>query len=152
MRANKTGLIFLNFSEQTSCLASMKRFEEDIFICGIEKLTRGGGGCSDYSIADVANNLGDELRSLSENCKILSSDGVDESCGSCVRSWNGIGGKHSKSTDAESMICRFAVLVSLTSSMIGDENIKKIYECLSQKISVYKGNIISPGSMPNENF
>ncbi|XWS32784.1 hypothetical protein CRYUN_Cryun22dG0019300 [Craigia yunnanensis] len=140
MRANKTGLIFLNFSEQTSCLDFMKRFEEDAFISGIEKLTKGGGGCYDYSVADVANKLGDELRSLSENCKLLSSEGLDESCSSCVRSWNDIGRKHSKLTDTEPMICRFAVLVSLTSSRIGDENIERIYECLSQKTSVHNEN------------
>ncbi|KAK6256486.1 hypothetical protein SCA6_017791 [Theobroma cacao] len=140
-RANKTGLIFLSYSEQTSCLASMKRFEGDVFICGIEKLTRGAGGCSDYSVADVANKLGDELRSFSEKCKFFSSDGFDESCDSCVRSWKDIGGTQSKFTDAESMICRFAVLVSLTSSKIGDENIERIYECLSRKTSSYAENI-----------
>ncbi|XVE83938.1 hypothetical protein DITRI_Ditri16bG0129100 [Diplodiscus trichospermus] len=140
LRANKTGKIFLDLSEQTSCLTSMKRFEEDVFSCGIKKLTRGDGGCSDYSAADVANKLGDELRSLSENCKFLSYDGLDESCGSCVRSWNDIGRKQSNLKDAESMICRFAVLVSLTSRRIGDENIERIYECLSQKNSAYSDN------------
>ncbi|XP_017974382.1 PREDICTED: probable receptor-like protein kinase At3g17420 isoform X2 [Theobroma cacao] len=140
-RANITGLIFLSYSEQTSCLASMKRFEGNVFICGIEKLTRGAGGCSDYSVADVANKLGDELRSFSEKCKFFSSGGFDESCDSCVRSWKDIGGTQSKSTDAESIICRFAVLVSLTSSKIGDENIERIYECLSRKTSSYAENI-----------
>lgn len=140
-RANKTGMIFLNSSEQTSCLASMKRLEKDVSSCGIEQLTRSSGGCSEYSIDDVAKNLGDKLESLSENCNSLSSDGLDESCNSCSRSWNDIGWKHSKWTATESMICRFAVLVSLTSSRIADENNERIYECLSQKTSGYYGNI-----------
>ncbi|KAA3455961.1 putative serine/threonine-protein kinase RLCKVII [Gossypium australe] len=123
VRANQTGFIFLDSSEQTRCLNSMKRFD-----CGMEKLTSGGGGCSDYSTADVEQKLGNELRSLSENCRFAS-------CGSCVRSWESINGG---SNLEESMICRFAVLVSLTSLKVEDEeNIQRIYECLSNNTSVY---------------
>ncbi|OMP10140.1 hypothetical protein COLO4_04780 [Corchorus olitorius] len=140
LRANKTGLIFLSSSEQKSCLASMKRNQENV--CGIEKLTTGANGCSDYSLVDVSDKLGHELTSLSENCKSLSSDLSDESCSSCVKSWKHIGRRHSNLTNSESiMICRFAVLVSLTSSKIGDdENIGRIYECLSQKSDDYTEN------------
>ncbi|XVF58100.1 hypothetical protein PTKIN_Ptkin07bG0035500 [Pterospermum kingtungense] len=149
-RANKTGMIFLNYSEQTSCLSSMKRLEKDAFGCGIEKLTRGGGGCSEYSIDDVANKLGDGLRSLSENCRFLSSDWLDKSCGSCARSWNDIAWEHSNWKGAESMVCRFAVLVSLTSSRIGDENNERIYECLSQNTSDYYENGESTPDVPKK--
>ncbi|GMY13396.1 probable receptor-like protein kinase At1g30570 [Fagus crenata] len=52
-RANQTGQIFINFSEQRNCLNSMKIIQPDIFGCGIEKLTRGADGCSDFSVEDV---------------------------------------------------------------------------------------------------
>ncbi|MBA0856816.1 hypothetical protein Goshw_003526 [Gossypium schwendimanii] len=123
VRANQTGFIFLDSSEQTRCLNSTKRFD-----CGMEKLTSGGGGCSNYSTADVEQKLGNELRSLSENCTFAS-------CGLCVRSWESINGG---SNLEESMICRFAVLVSLTSLKVEDEeNIQRIYECLSNNTRVY---------------
>ncbi|MBA0799628.1 hypothetical protein Gohar_010132, partial [Gossypium harknessii] len=123
VRANQTGFIFLDSSEQTRCLNSMRRFD-----CGMEKLTSGGGGCSNYSTAEVEQKLGNELRSLSENCRFAS-------CGSCVRSWESINGG---SNLEESMICRFAVLVSLTSLKVEDEeNIQRIYECLSNNTRVY---------------
>ncbi|GMJ04240.1 hypothetical protein HRI_004093200 [Hibiscus trionum] len=124
IRANRTGFIFLDLSEQTRCLNSMKRFEH-VSICGIKKLTSGGGGCSDYSTVDVEEKLGNELRSLSENCRV--------SCGSCVESWESIyGGSHSE----ESMICRIAVLVALTSLKAGDDNNERIYNCLSRNTGV----------------
>ncbi|KAH7577380.1 hypothetical protein JRO89_XS01G0242500 [Xanthoceras sorbifolium] len=141
-RANQTGKIFLNSSDQRSCLASMKRFEGDVFGCGIEKLTSGAGGCSDYSVADVTNKLGDELRSLNENCKFTSSVGEwNQTCGSCVRSWEGIRGSHSGFSDHESIeneadICRFAVMVALTSSRIEDEMYaQNVYKCLAEENS-----------------
>ncbi|PPD85176.1 hypothetical protein GOBAR_DD17885 [Gossypium barbadense] len=97
--ANQTGFIFLDSREQTRCLNSMKRYEEHVLVCGMEKLTSSGRGCSDYSTADVEQKLGNELRSLGENCRF-------PSCGLCVRNWESIkGGSHLE----ESRICRFSL-------------------------------------------
>lgn len=134
--ANETGQLFLNSTEQRECLNSMKVFEEDVFSCGIEKLTSGtgSGGCSDFSVFDVIEKLGDEFRSLEENCKFTSPDGGwNGSCSSCLRSWQDIGGIHSSLKD-EADICRFAVLVSLLSSRIEDEPwFGKICTCLREQ-------------------
>ncbi len=82
-RANQTGQIFINFSEQRNCLNSMKIIQPDIFGCGIEKLT---GGCSDFSVEDVTSKMGDELRRLNENCELVNSDGeFEQSCSYCAR-------------------------------------------------------------------
>lgn len=140
IRANQTGLVYLNSSEQMSCLASMKTFKEDVFSCGIEKLTKGGGECSGYSVSDVKNKMGDDLRNLRENCELLNSGREwDPSCVSCVRSWEDIDRKQSVSVDSESLnvesyICKFAVLVSLTSGRIADQSsAKQVYKCLSHE-------------------
>ena len=132
--ANETGKVYLNSTEQRNCLTSMKRFEADAFSCGIEKLTSGTGGCSDFSVFDVTEKLGDEFRSLEENCKFVSPDGEwDQSCSSCVTSWEDIRGIHSTLKD-ETDVCRFAVLVSLISSRTEDESwFGKIYTCLREQ-------------------
>ncbi|KAK4603721.1 hypothetical protein RGQ29_012296 [Quercus rubra] len=109
MQANQTGQIYINSSEQINCLDSMKSVQGDIFGCGIEKLTRGAGGCSDFS--------------------------VEDSCSSCGRTWENISGSDSTSTYADSKneadICRFAVLVSLTANGLEDENhVLALYRCL----------------------
>ncbi|KAM4124934.1 hypothetical protein ACB094_01G270100 [Castanea mollissima] len=115
MQANQTGQIYMNSSEQINCLDSMKSVQGDIFGCGIEKLTRGAGGCSDFS--------------------------VEDSCSSCGRTWESISGSDSTSTYADSKnetdICRFAVLVSLTVSGLEDDNhVLALYRCLgAQKIT-----------------
>ena len=46
-RANLSKAIYLDSTEQKNCLTAMERFEEDIFGCGIQKLTSGAGVCSD---------------------------------------------------------------------------------------------------------
>lgn len=136
-RANQTGKIYLNSSEQRSCLTSMKRFEEDAFGCGIEKLTSGAGACSNYSVADVSNMLGDKLTKFNENCKFVSSDGEwDQICGACMQSWEEIKAPHSasnaESIDIASDVCRFAVMVSLISSRIADKkHVQKVFTCLA---------------------
>ncbi|KAL5582529.1 hypothetical protein UlMin_014971 [Ulmus minor] len=135
--ANQTGDLYLNSTEQINCLAVISTFKEDVVGCGIEKLTRGDGGCSDFSLAEVKDKLGDKLRSLKENCEVLSSERIkEESCDSCVRSWQEIGPFQATSSNAESLklksdICRFAVLVSLISSQIEDtRKIISIFRCL----------------------
>ncbi|XP_028079147.1 probable receptor-like protein kinase At5g18500 isoform X1 [Camellia sinensis] len=131
-RANQTGKIFLNDTEQTDCLTKV------IVGCGIEKLTSGSGGCSDFSVDDVTHKLGDKLRNLRENCQFLSPDEENQSCRDCVRSWKDIKGTHSdqngQPAETESDLCRFAVLVSLTSSQIEDRTWDgKIYKCLGKQ-------------------
>ncbi|KAI7978988.1 putative L-type lectin-domain containing receptor kinase II.1 [Camellia lanceoleosa] len=130
-RANQTGKIFLNDTEQTDCLTKA------IVGCGIEKLTSASGGCSNFSVDDVTHKLGDKLRNLWENCQFLSPDEENQSCSDCVRSWKDIKGTHSdqngQPAEIESDICRFAVLVSLTSSRIEDQTGWKIYKCLGKQ-------------------
>ncbi|XP_031256886.1 probable LRR receptor-like serine/threonine-protein kinase MEE39 [Pistacia vera] len=142
LRANQTGQIFLNSSEQNSCLTSMKAFEADVFSCGIEKLTSGAGGCSDYSVGDVIHHLGNELKSFSEHCNFPSyGEEWNQTCSSCVRSWGAIRGVHSTSSDPvllenEADTCRFAVMLSLTSSRIEDKNhVQNLYKCLAEQDS-----------------
>ena len=73
-RANQIGQIFLNSTEQIDCLVSMKTIEGDVLNCGVEKLSSGAGRCSGYSVTDVENKLGNRLRTLGEDCKVLGLD------------------------------------------------------------------------------
>lgn len=57
-RANQTGQIFLNSTEQNKCSNSMKIRDPSISDCGTEKLTSGAGRCSDYAVTDVDTKLG----------------------------------------------------------------------------------------------
>ncbi|KAL2559745.1 nodulation receptor kinase-like [Forsythia ovata] len=140
-RANQTRLIFLNKTEQKDCMDTLKSEEKNVFSCGIEKLTRGSpGGCSDYSVTDVVNKLGSTLKSLGENCKLLGSDGESsEACGYCLRRWEEMGALSSNNSSNDTMkieanICRFAVLISLTSQRMYDvEWLQSIYNCLGNK-------------------
>lgn len=145
LRTNQTGQLFLNSSEQSSCLTSLKTFEADVFSCGIEKLTSGAGDCSDYSVGDVIHHLGEELKSFGEHCNFPGSgEQWNQTCSSCVRSWRAIGGAYSTASDGLSLqneadICRFAVMLSLTSSRIEDENyVQNVYKCLAEQES-YSG-------------
>lgn len=135
-RANKTGLIFLNHIEQKNCLALLSPSEDKYFGCGIEKLTSGGGGCSDFSVANVTHILGDKLKSLNKNCELHSFEGMQE-CGSCLNSWEDIRAINSTSAYTElheSDICRFAVLVTLTGSKIEHKTyIRSLYKCLGER-------------------
>ncbi|GFS35489.1 hypothetical protein Acr_00g0040100 [Actinidia rufa] len=142
-RANQTGKIFLDKKEQRDCLTAEGKIGEGSHVlgCGIEKLTRGGGGCSDFAVDDVNSRLGNELRSLEESCKFQGPDEEgNQLCSSCVRAWKDIRGTHSNENgeveDGKSDICRFAVLVTLTSSRIEDQMwIRKVYKCLGEQDS-----------------
>lgn len=136
-RANHTGKLFLNSTEQGYCLVSLARHHGNIPGCGIEKLVSGTVGCSDFSLADVTNKLGNNVRSLNENCELLSSNGTwEKSCDSCVKSWEDFGGMDSTSAKTESInietdMCRFAVLLSIISSRIEDiRYISSLFRCL----------------------
>ncbi|KAF7819612.1 putative receptor-like protein kinase [Senna tora] len=126
-RANQTGEIFLNSTEQRSCLYGMKALKDDVFGCGIEKLTSGSGGCSDFSVTDVVNKFGEELKNLGKNCQIQNEKEPSSiSCPSCMNTWKAIKGAHSGNTSKEAAkveadLCSIAVLVSLISSKIDDD-------------------------------
>ncbi|KAK4488838.1 hypothetical protein RD792_004628, partial [Penstemon davidsonii] len=125
-RANKTGEIFLNITEQNDCLNTKNTS------CGIERLTSGNGGCSDYSVTDVINNLGIAFKNLEENCKNLglNINSDKEYCSSCLGTWDQMNGSY-YTGEKESDVCRFSVLISLTSQRINDVGwIQSIYSCL----------------------
>ncbi|TXG56325.1 hypothetical protein EZV62_017638 [Acer yangbiense] len=138
-RANLSGDIFLNATDQKSCLMSMKEeFKSNVLGCGIEKLTAGAGGCSDYTVVDTFNKLGDRLKTLDEDCKGLSSSGrSDQACIECLRSWEKIGGSSDDEVQfkkAEADVCRYAVLVTLTGSRIDDAKwVQAVFDCLRQQ-------------------
>lgn len=144
-RANLTGVIFLNSTEQMSCLKSIKEFDNMVFGCGIEKLTSGAGGCSDYTATDIVNKLGNRLNKLAENCKDLSSDGrIDQACTACLRSWEEISGSPANEIKPvnEADVCRFAVLVTLIGNRIDDTRwVQAVFKCLGgQPLST--GNLV----------
>ncbi|XP_057774610.1 putative L-type lectin-domain containing receptor kinase V.2 [Salvia miltiorrhiza] len=127
--ANKTGEIFLNITQQKGCFT-----EKDVSSCGIERLTSGRGGCSDYSVRDVINQQGTQLQNLDEGCK---SSGSDEECSSCLKRWEQMANFTSNGSNGEEEvdICRFSVLVTLTSRRISDMGwIDSIYTCLGDGI------------------
>lgn len=157
-RANRTGRLFLNSTEQSSCLDSFIKSHGNISGCGIENLVSGIGGCSDFSVADVAAKLGDKLRSLSEKCEFPSSEGSwGKSCDSCVQSWEDIKEINStygdtKSAKIETDICRFAVMVSFTSTRIEDKTyFSSFSKCLGEKI-VDSGMFLSDTFSPRIPF
>lgn len=134
---SQTGQIFLNYIEQRNCVASLSPFVVDFLGCGIDKLTSGAGGCSDFSVSNVTHVFGDKLKSLEKNCELHSFEGKQELlCGSCLKSWEDIRAIHSTSANAENDICRFAVLVTLTSSKFEHKTyIQSLYKCLGEQNS-----------------
>lgn len=137
-RANQTQKLFLNPTEQKNCLLLMESTEEDILGCGIEKLNSGAGSCSNYTIIDVVNNLGITLKKFDEDCNLLgSAGGSDQACSACLKRWKEIAGSSNNGMElikAEAEVCSFAVLVTMTSSRIGDKNwIQALYKCLGDQ-------------------
>lgn len=133
--ANKTGQIYLNPTEQRNCLISMKSKDENISACGIEKLTSGAGGCSDYAVTDVIGKLGYRLKNFGDDCGLLDLDGTSgRACNGCFRRWEEIGTASDNGRElvkVEANVCRFAVLVTLTSNRIDDEKwVRAVYDCL----------------------
>lgn len=139
-RANLSGDIFLNASEQKSCLISMGRSDTNVSGCGIEKLSTGAGGCSDYYVEDVFHKLGKRLKSLKEDCEDLSlksDDTSEETCMACLRRWGEIGGPSDDQVESvkdKADVCKYAVLVTLIGSRVDDtEWGLAVLECLSQQ-------------------
>ncbi|KAK6160186.1 hypothetical protein DH2020_003567 [Rehmannia glutinosa] len=138
-RANKTGEIFLNTTAQKICLSTLNTTKKDDFGCGIERLTSGTGGCSDYSVENVVT---DQLRSafhnLDEDCRNLGSNfESDEECSSCLERWKQMSAGSANTSREEIDVCRFSVLISLTSQRINETGwIESIYTCLGSGISL----------------
>ncbi|KAF9604080.1 hypothetical protein IFM89_002755 [Coptis chinensis] len=136
-RANHTGLIYFDATEQRNCLLSLIGYEKNIMACGFERLQTGGGGCSDFSVTDVVDKLGGELRSLEEDCRVLREGESDKVCNNCITRWKEMEASlvnSKKALRSETDVCRFAVLVSLTSNMIQDENwITTLLGCLGDQ-------------------
>ncbi|XP_039068818.1 probable receptor-like protein kinase At2g39360 [Hibiscus syriacus] len=132
-RANLTKAIYLNTTQQNNCLAAMEIFEKDVYSCGIQKLTSGAGGCSDYTITDVIDKMGDRLRSLQEDCRVLGTgNGSHQSCGTCLRSWEQINLAEHVTGDAD--VCRFAALVYMISNRVDDDNwVLAVFQCLGER-------------------
>ncbi|CAK9161324.1 unnamed protein product [Ilex paraguariensis] len=139
LRANQTGQIYLNSTQQRNCLTMLNNTQVEVMGCGIQKLTSGSGGCSDFSVDDAMEKLGGKFRNLRKNCEPLSSDGKwDQTCESCIKSWEDIKGLQSYGGQSavESDICRLAALVSLTSARIDDEIwVENTYKCLGEQHS-----------------
>lgn len=130
---NQTRLIFLNSIQQMDCLTLMNNNSTDIFSCGIEKLTSGAGGCSDYSEIDVLNEIGSRLNSLRDDCRLMDSEGgLTKGCNKCLKTWREIAyTSKNDSMKLEDDICRFSMLILLTSQRVADESwIDKIFHCL----------------------
>lgn len=137
-RAKQTGQLFLNANEQSLCLDVMKNFNEDVLDCGIDRLTNGGGGCSDFTVSDVIGKLGNGYKGLGDDCKLLGLEGDKNSaCAPCSRRWNKIGESFHNGEETDKNkddICRFAVLVSLMSTRIDDVKwILAVFKCLGEQ-------------------
>ncbi|KAJ8759038.1 hypothetical protein K2173_003276 [Erythroxylum novogranatense] len=136
-RAKHTSIVFLNSTEQKNCLLSLETAKNDVLNCGIQKLTSGDDACSSYTTMDVSNKLGGQLKNLGTACSLTESKDIsDQGCKSCLRTWEEIGTSSEKELNSsyEAGICRFAALVTLTSSLIDDrERLQKIYKCLGKQ-------------------
>lgn len=147
-RENQTGQIFLNSTEQNDCLSSMRSIDEDVVSCGIRKLTSGLAGCSDYTFRDVVDKLGNRFNSLTEGCRKLGSDGGSnqQDCNQCLKSWEEnmptSSNSGNDSTNVQPDNCSFAVLISVISQRIEDDQwFQAIYNCLGDK-SLTQGNLL----------
>ncbi|CAI9092891.1 OLC1v1028249C1 [Oldenlandia corymbosa var. corymbosa] len=151
-RTNKTGKVFLNSTEQNGCLSSMKNNEEDVFNCGIQRLTNGFGGCSDYSSTDVVDKLGNKFNSLKEGCKMLGSDGdSNQYCNQCLKSWEeNLPSTTKTGTDSRNIekpdYCSFAVLISVMSERSHEDQwFQAIYSCLGDKSLTDQASYVDSG-------
>ncbi|KAH6830217.1 hypothetical protein C2S53_000186 [Perilla frutescens var. hirtella] len=135
VRANQTGKIFLSWDEQRECFRKRNNGNEGGFLgCGMEKLMAGGGGCSDYSILDIKNELGYDLNRLKGGCGTTH---WDKPCSSCRRRWEEMKETQSRSggsMKADSEMCSFAVLITLISAEIENEAwASNLFSCLGKE-------------------
>ncbi|XP_016434830.2 uncharacterized protein LOC107761162 [Nicotiana tabacum] len=111
----------------------MKNTSSDTFSCGIEKLTSGVGGYSNYSNIVVVNELGNRLKNLRDDCSLMDSDGgLTKGSNQCLRTWGSLASQSKNNLmKVEADICRFSMLILLTSQRISDESwINEIFHCL----------------------
>ncbi|KAK6928324.1 SPARK domain, partial [Dillenia turbinata] len=154
-QTNRTGKIFLDSAQQDTCLTLMTSSGVNASGCGIEKLTSGNGGCSDFSVSNILNAMGHNFRDMNENCQRMGLDGQwDQSCDSCIRSWKGMG-RVSPTDDAtvidQKNICRFAVLQSLISGRIEDLDwIHGVYRCLAGQQDINVNQTANQGAAVNQ--
>lgn len=138
-RANHTQKLFLNSTEQKNCFLLMSSIDKDVSGCGFQELTSGGGGCSDFSTKDVFENLGNALKLLGEDCRVLGSpEKLDaKACSPCLKRWGEIVASASNVTElekTETLVCGFSVLITLTGSRADDGNwIHALYKCLGDQ-------------------
>lgn len=137
-RANQTGQLYLNATDQRLCMDVMRNFNEDVLDCRIDRLTSGGGGCSDFTINEVVGKLGNRFKGLEDDCKLLGHEGEkNHACDLCLQRWNEIGGSFFSGEEfdkTEADVCRFAVLASMMSSRIDDLKwIEAVYRCLGEQ-------------------
>ncbi|KAF5187375.1 Receptor-like protein kinase [Thalictrum thalictroides] len=134
--ANHTGKIYFDATEQRYCLVSLNKFENNTLSCGFERLTSGGGGCSEFSVSDVVNQFGGKLRSLQEDCKVLGyKSDSNNTCATCLKRWEDVQQSLAYSNEkSETELCRFAILVSMTSNRIEDKKwVPALYYCLGEQ-------------------
>ncbi|XP_076897446.1 uncharacterized protein LOC143550731 [Bidens hawaiensis] len=142
LRANQTGKIYLNATEQTSCLNKSKDDITDVSTCGFDKLTMTNGvkDCSGLMVQDVVSKLGDDVISLSTGCGLVDHGASGGwACGKCVKSWKEIKGTKGGDRDRDDDLCRFAVLTTLTSSRIDDLIwVRNVHRCLGDVINDFR--------------
>ncbi|CAI0386035.1 unnamed protein product [Linum tenue] len=126
--ASQSGQVFLNSADQSRCLTGTS--------CGFDKLTRGASGCSSFTVADVAYKLKPQLESLDQGCN-FTEDASSQHCSRCSAKWEEIRASLDHGSSSETELCRFAVLVTLTSNWAGSrDQVQPLYGCLSQEILI----------------
>ncbi|XP_020522772.1 proline-rich receptor-like protein kinase PERK3 isoform X1 [Amborella trichopoda] len=139
LKSNQTsGRIFPHPREERACLNLLKDLTGiEAANCGLQRLAWGDDNCSGFTVEDVWKNLGAQLGSLRENCKLTRENKL---CPLCLKSWDQIGELVSIDVglvNSSSHVCKFAVLVSMVSTKIEDsEWISGVFECLSQQSDV----------------
>lgn len=148
IRANSSGKIYLDSPEQSSCLSRMENAGLKGQGCGFHKFAISAVGCSNFSVSEVNQRIERNVRNLRESCDFKGVYEVwDQTCTSCLKSWKDqievMQANSSAFTDKDSDICRFTMLISLTSTRIRDETwIRNIYSCLRNQQSFNEGKKI----------
>lgn len=141
MRANKTGQVYLDSAELSNCLSTIENADVHSSGCDFDKLMISRVGCSNSSVDEISKRLEGNLINLRENCEFSTVyEEGDQTCASCLKHWKEIKVTQAENgafTDMDSEICRFTVLVSLTSTRIKDEKwVNEVYNCLGNQLSV----------------
>lgn len=127
----------------------MESAYKDVLECGMEKLTSGAGGCSNYAIKDVRTSLGNSLKRLKESCRLLNSeDENNQTYNLCVKMWEEVGKSLENGIEPGSVqvdLCQFAFLVTLMSNKIGDTRwANRIDDYLGYEQNLPSSNVKGP--------